>query len=90
MYQKPTSSKDARAVSEVLQQIVQDEYGKVVALLKERWGFVRFFASLYATGNSELKGYPPTEEKIGEIVNYDFAGSKQRAWSWADHDGSLD
>ena len=80
---------DAHAVSEVLQQIVQDEYRKVVALLKERWGFTRFFASLYATGNSELKGYPLTEEKVGEIVNYDLTGSKQRAWAWADGDGSL-
>ena len=67
-------------------QIVQDEYGKVVALLKERWGFTRFFASLYATGNSELKGYPLTEEKVGEIVNYDLTGAKQRAWAWADGD----
>ena len=73
----------------MLQQIVQDEYGKVVVLLKERWGFTRFFAPLYATGNSELKGYPLTEEKVCEIVNYDLTGSKQRAWTWVDSDGSL-
>ncbi len=80
---------DADAVSEVLQQIVQGECRKVVALLKERWGPARFFASLYVTGKRELDGYPLTEEAIGEIVNYDLTGSKQRAWAWVDGDGSL-
>jgi hypothetical protein len=80
---------DAHAVSEVLQQIVQDECGKVVALLKERWGLARFLASLYAARKSELRGYPITEETIGEIVNYDLTDSKQRAWAWVDDDGSL-
>jgi hypothetical protein len=80
---------DAHAVSEVLQQIVQEECCKVVALLKERWGSARFFASLYATGNWELDGYPLSEETVGEIVDYDLTGSKQRAWAWADGDGSL-
>jgi hypothetical protein len=80
---------DAHAVSEVLQEVVQGECGSVVALLEERWGFARFFASLYATGTGSLDGYPLTEEAIGEIVNDDLTGSKQRAWVWADGDGSL-
>jgi hypothetical protein len=80
---------DAHAVSEVLRQIVQAECGKVVALLKERWGFARFFASLYATGELEFEGYPLTEAAIDEIVNDQLTISKQRAWSWADGDGSL-
>ena len=80
---------DAHAVSEVLQQIIQGECRKVVALLKERWGPARFFASLYATGKWELDEYPLTEEATGEIVNYDLTGSKQRAWAWVDDDGAL-
>ncbi len=80
---------DANVVSEMLQQIVQGECRKVVALLKERWGLARFFASLYATGKSELKGYPLTGETVGEVVNYDLTASKQKAWAWVDDDGLL-
>jgi hypothetical protein len=80
---------DAHAVSEVLQEIVQGECGSVVALLEERWGFTRFFASLYATGKRGFDGYPLTGEAVSEIVNYDVTGSKQRAWAWASDDRSL-
>lgn len=77
-------SKDADAVSEVLQQMVQSECGKVIALLKERWGDARFFASLYVTGQPGLAGYPLSEETIGEIVNDDVTFAKQDAWTWVD------
>lgn len=80
---------DTHRISEALQEVVRSECRKVVALLKERWGGARFFASLYATGKWEFDGYSLTEEAIGEIVNYDLTVSKQRAWDWSDGDGSL-
>jgi hypothetical protein len=81
---------DAHSLSEALQQIVQGECHNVVALLRERWGPARFFASLYATWNWEAGEYPLTEEAIGEIADYDLTDSKQRAWAWVDDDGALD
>lgn len=80
---------DPVAVSEVLQGVVRDRCAEVVDILTKRWGQARFFASLYATGDGDLDGYPLTDEAIGEIVNENMTGSKLQAWSWVDGDGSL-